>query len=81
MPDLDAVRRASTRVVIGVGEESGGPADGEIAGGRATPSRASSAQEPVVFPGGHNGFLGGEYGQMGKPEEFAATLRSVLEVK
>jgi hypothetical protein len=34
---------------------------------------------PVVeFPGGHGGFLGGEYGQMGKPDEFAAKLREVL---
>jgi hypothetical protein len=33
---------------------------------------------PVTFPGGHNGFLGGEYGQTGKPDEFAATLRRVL---
>ena len=33
---------------------------------------------PQVFPGGHDGFLGGEYGQMGKPDEFAAKLREVL---
>jgi len=33
---------------------------------------------PVVFPGGHAGFLGGEYGQTGKPDEFAARLRDVL---
>ncbi len=33
---------------------------------------------PVVFPGGHDGFLGGEYGQTGKPDEFAAKLREVL---
>ena len=32
------------------------------------------AIEPVVFPGGHNGFLGGEYGQTGKPEEFASLI-------
>ena len=30
------------------------------------------------LPGGHAGFLGGEYGQVGKPDEFAATLRRVL---
>jgi hypothetical protein len=34
---------------------------------------------PVVFPGDHGGFLGGEYGQTGKPDEFAAALREVLE--
>jgi hypothetical protein len=34
--------------------------------------------EVVVFPSGHGGFLGGEYGQMGEPEAFAAKLREVL---
>jgi hypothetical protein len=33
----------------------------------------------VVFPGGHGGFLGGEYGQQGDPDGFAAALRSVLD--
>jgi pimeloyl-ACP methyl ester carboxylesterase len=78
VPDLDAVRRARTRVVIGVGEESGGPSDGEIAGRAAHAVAQALGQEPVVFPGGHNGFLGGEFGQTGKPEEFAARLREVL---
>jgi len=31
-----------------------------------------------VFPSGHSGFLGGEFGQTGKPVEFAAKLREVL---
>ena len=78
VPDLDAIRNAPTTVVIGVGEESGGPEDGEIAGRAAYAVARELGLEPVVFPGGHNGFLGGEYGQTGKPEEFAATLRSVL---
>lgn len=78
VPDLDAVRNAATRVVIGVGEESGGPADGEIAGRAGYAVARELGVEAVVFPGGHNGFLGGEYGQTGKPEEFAATLREVL---
>jgi hypothetical protein len=34
--------------------------------------------EVVVFPGGHSGFLGGEYGQMGEPDAFAVKLREVL---
>lgn len=78
VPDLDAVRRASTTVVIGVGEESGGPEDGEIAGRAAYAVARELGVEPVVFPGGHNGFLGGEFGQTGKPDEFAARLREVL---
>jgi len=32
-------------------------------------------------PSNHGGFLGGEYGQTGEPEAFAATLRQVLEVQ
>ena len=34
--------------------------------------------EPVIFPSNHGGFLGGEYGQMGEPDAFAAKLREVL---
>ena len=35
--------------------------------------------EVVVFPSGHGGFMGGEYGQPpGEPEAFAAKLREVL---
>jgi len=34
--------------------------------------------EVVVFPSGHGGFLGGEYGQTGDPDSFAAKLRHVL---
>ncbi len=78
VPDLDAIRNAPTTVVIGVGEESGGPVDGEIAGRAGYAVARELGVEPVVFPGGHNGFLGGEYGQTGKPEEFAAALRSAL---
>ena len=33
---------------------------------------------PVVFPGNHAGFLGGEYGMTGDPEGFATALRKVL---
>jgi hypothetical protein len=35
--------------------------------------------EPVTFPGGHDGFLGGEFGRTGEPDAFAATLRDVLD--
>ena len=73
-PDVDALRAAPTRIVVAVGEES----DGQLArrGGEAIAARLGSAA--VVFPSGHAGFLGGEYGQAGKPDEFAARLRDVL---
>lgn len=78
VPDAAAIGAASTRVVIGVGEESGGADDGHIAARAAYSAASLLGLEPVVFPGGHSGFLGGEFGQTGKPEEFAATLRTVL---
>ena len=72
--DFDALRAASTRIVVVLGEESRqvvtGRAAVAIAGRLGTP--------PVTFPGGHDGFGGGEYGSTGKPDAFAATLRAVL---
>ena len=32
-----------------------------------------------MFPRHHGGFLGGESGYAGKPEDFARTLREVLD--
>ena len=73
-PDIDALRAASTTVVIAVGEASGT----QLArrGGEAVAERLG--REPVIFPSDHGGFLGGEYGQMGDPDAFAARLREVL---
>jgi pimeloyl-ACP methyl ester carboxylesterase len=73
-PDVDALRAAPTRIVVAVGEESHGTLARR--GGESVAGRLGS--EPALFPGGHAGFLGGEYGQSGKPDEFAATLRQVL---
>jgi pimeloyl-ACP methyl ester carboxylesterase len=73
-PDFDALRKASTRIVIAVGAES----DGELAARAAVAVAERLGTTPVVFPSGHGGFLGGEYGQMGAPEAFAAKLREVL---
>ncbi len=74
-PDFDALRSASTRIVIAAGVESEG----------ILPSRCASVvaerlgTEVVIFPSGHGGFMGGEYGQPpGEPEAFAAKLREVL---
>ena len=44
-----------------------------------SPSPSASGRELVVFPGDHGGFLGGEYGQSGEPDAFAAKLREVLD--
>ena len=51
---------------------------GELAqrGGEAVAERLGIA--PVTLPGDHGGFLGGEYGQTGEPDAFAAKLREVL---
>ncbi|MCM4076158.1 alpha/beta fold hydrolase [Paractinoplanes hotanensis] len=74
-PDFAALRAASTRIVIGVGEES---AD-ELAHRGGEGVAAGLGIEPVRFPSHHGGFLGGEYGQQGDPDNFAATLRKVLD--
>jgi hypothetical protein len=73
-PDFDALRRASTRIIIAAGTES----EGELAnrGAHAVAERLGTT--PVIFPSHHGGFLGGEYGQTGDPDRFAAKLRQVL---
>ena len=72
--DFDALRAASTRIVVGIGAQSG-----KAVAGRAAAAVAERlGTEPVTFPGGHDGFVGNEYGGMGEPEAFATTLRQVL---
>ena len=73
-PDFDALAKAKERIVIGVGEESANQMAAR--GGKAVAEKLGL--DAVVFPSGHGGFLGNEYGQPGKPEEFATTLRQVL---
>jgi pimeloyl-ACP methyl ester carboxylesterase len=72
--DFEAVRRAPTRVVIAAGTESAG----ELANRGAYAVAERLGTTPVVFPSHHGGFLGGEYGWAGEPDEFAAKLREVL---
>jgi pimeloyl-ACP methyl ester carboxylesterase len=74
-PDFDALRTAPTRIVVAAGTES----EGQMAnrGARAVAERLGT--NPVVFPSHHGGFLGGEYGWPGDPDNFAAKLREVLE--
>ena len=73
-PDFDALRAASTRIVLAAGVES----EGQLAwrGAHAVAERLGTAVVP--FPSDHGGFLGGEYGQAGDPDAFAAKLREVL---
>jgi pimeloyl-ACP methyl ester carboxylesterase len=73
-PDFDALRRASTRVVMAAGAES----EGELANRGAHAVAERLGTKPAIFPSNHAGFLGGEYGQRGDPVAFAAKLREVL---
>lgn len=73
-PDLEALRAASTRVVLGLGEETG-----DTFTGRTT--RALAAQlgaDPVHFPGGHGGFAAEDAPWPGQAKAFAVRLREVL---
>lgn len=72
--DFDALRTAPTRIVIAVGAES----KSEMAGRAAAAVAERLGTTAVTFPSNHGGFLGGEYGQTGDPDAFAATLREVL---
>ena len=74
-PDFDALRAASTRIVMAAGTAS----EGEMANRGAHAVAERLGTEPVPFPSDHGGFLGGEYGQTGEPDAFAAKLRQVLE--
>lgn len=69
MPDIEALREGTTRVVIGVGDASAGEACDRI-------SRVLADElglEPTIFPGDHTAFVD-------DPEGFAARLRSVLDL-
>jgi hypothetical protein len=72
--DFDALRAASTRIVIAAGTES----EGELANRAATAVAERLGTDVVTFPSHHGGFLGGEYGWAGDPDAFAEKLREVL---
>jgi pimeloyl-ACP methyl ester carboxylesterase len=73
-PDFDAFRAASTRIVVAAGTES----EGEMTYRAAVAAADRLGQDATIFPSHHGGFLGGEFGQQGEPEAFAAKLREVL---
>jgi pimeloyl-ACP methyl ester carboxylesterase len=73
-PDFDALRAASTRIVMAAGSESAG----ELANRGAFAVAERLGTTPITFPSHHGGFLGGEYGWSGEPDAFATKLREVL---
>ena len=76
-PDFDALRSASTGIVLAGGEES----EGQLPSRGAVAVAERLGTKPVLFPSHHGGFLGGEYGQTGQPDAFAARLREVLAAR
>jgi pimeloyl-ACP methyl ester carboxylesterase len=75
--DFDALRKATTRIVLAAGVEGAGTMANR--GAHAVADRLGMSA--VIFPSGHAGFLGGEYGQQGDPDAFAAKLREVLATR
>lgn len=74
-PDLEALTELGGRLVLAVGVESG-----QQMAARGGRSVAAALGLPVSeFPSNHGGFLGGEFGQQGDPDAFAAKLRTLLE--
>jgi pimeloyl-ACP methyl ester carboxylesterase len=67
VPDLANLRAASTRIVVGIGEQSGG----QLCEQTSEALAAGLGIAPTRFPGDHIGFVG-------EPEAFAVRLRAVL---
>jgi pimeloyl-ACP methyl ester carboxylesterase len=66
-PDIDVLRTGSTRIVVGVGEES----TGQVCDRTSTALAAALGIEAVRFPGDHIGFVD-------DPDAFAQVLRTFL---
>jgi pimeloyl-ACP methyl ester carboxylesterase len=66
-PDFAVLRAGATRVVVGIGEESGG----QLCDRTSRALAAGLGVAPTFFPGDHTGFAG-------DPERFAGRLRAVL---
>ena len=76
-PDFDALRAASTRIVMAAGVES----EGEMANRGAFAAAEQLGTTPAIFPSHHGGFLDETSGQAGDPDAFAAKLREVLSAE
>jgi pimeloyl-ACP methyl ester carboxylesterase len=66
-PDLEALRGGAPKIVVGLGADS----TGQICDRTCRALASSLDTEPVIFPGGHTGFVD-------HPASFADTLRTVL---
>ncbi len=67
-PDVDVLRDGGVRIVVGIGEESGG----QLCERTSTALAAGLGIEPTRFPGDHIGFVG-------DPAAFGVVLRTVLD--
>lgn len=75
VPDYESLGALGDRLVMAVGAASG-----DTFAARGARQVADRLGRPAaVVPGDHAGFLGGEYGQTGEPDAFAAALRALLD--
>ncbi|QLY28438.1 alpha/beta fold hydrolase [Nocardia huaxiensis] len=68
VPDTERLRQVPTEIVIGIGDESAG----QLCDRTSRRLGTLLGIEPVLFPGGHGGF-------MEQPDAFAKKLREVLQ--
>ncbi|WP_445519524.1 hypothetical protein [Streptomyces sp. NEAU-174] len=61
------LRAATTRIVVGIGDDSAG----QLRGRTSRALAQSPGTEPTTFPGGHTGFVE-------SPDIFATHLRTVI---
>jgi pimeloyl-ACP methyl ester carboxylesterase len=75
LPDADALRASTMRVVPAIGAEGKG---GMARRGGEALARLMGV-EPVIFPGDHGGFAANEWSPDNDPAAFAAKLREVID--
>ena len=73
-PDFDALRAAPTRIILAVGADS----EGQMTDRATNVIAERLGTKPVVFPGGHGGFVGGPWAPNDDPAAFAVKLHEVL---
>jgi pimeloyl-ACP methyl ester carboxylesterase len=74
-PDVEKLKALGSNLIIAAGVESGQQLAAR--GGRSV--AAALGIEATEYPSNHGGFLGGEFGQKGDPDAFAAALRKSLD--